>query len=99
MYVSGGFNVYPAEIEQSLAGLDGVAVVAVIGVPDTRMGEVGKAYIVRKPGAALSEDQVFSYATRVLANFKVPRFVEFRDELPYNASGKVLKRQLREENS
>ncbi|MFI9535221.1 FadD3 family acyl-CoA ligase [Nocardia fusca] len=99
MYVSGGFNVYPAEIEQALAGLDGVAVAAVIGVPDTRMGEVGKAYIVRKPGAALSEDQVFSYATRVLANFKVPRFVEFRDELPYNASGKVLKRQLREENS
>lgn len=99
MYVSGGFNVYPAEIEQALAALDGVAVVAVIGVPDTRMGEVGKAFIVRKPGAALSEDQVLSYATKVLANFKVPRFVEFRDELPYNASGKVLKRRLREENS
>ncbi|WP_280489552.1 FadD3 family acyl-CoA ligase [Nocardia carnea] len=99
MYVSGGFNVYPAEIEQALARLDGVATSAVIGVPDQRMGEVGKAYIVRKPGATLTEDQVFSYATKVLANFKVPRFVEFRDELPYNASGKVLKRQLREENS
>lgn len=99
MYVSGGFNVYPAEIEQVLTRLDGVATVAVIGVPDNRMGEVGKAYIVRKPGAKLTEDQVFSYATKSLANFKVPRFVEFRDELPYNASGKVLKRQLREENS
>lgn len=99
MYVSGGFNVYPAEVEQALAGLDGVAVCAVIGVPDERMGEVGKAYVVRKPGATLTEDQVFSHATEVLANFKVPRFVEFRDELPYNAAGKVLKRQLREENS
>ncbi|MFI5715277.1 FadD3 family acyl-CoA ligase [Nocardia sp. NPDC051750] len=99
MYVSGGFNVYPAEIEQALARLDGVATSAVIGVPDTRMGEVGKAFIVRTPGASLTEDQVFSYATKTLANFKVPRFVEFRDELPYNAAGKVLKRQLREENS
>ncbi|MEU1983790.1 FadD3 family acyl-CoA ligase [Nocardia sp. NPDC019395] len=99
MYVSGGFNVYPAEIEQTLARLDGVAVSAVIGVPDARMGEVGKAFVVRKPGVSLTEDQVFSYATKTLANFKVPRFVEFRDELPYNAAGKVLKRQLREENS
>lgn len=99
MYVSGGFNVYPAEIEQALARLDGVATSAVIGVPDERMGEVGKAFVVRKPGAALTEDQVFSYATKVLANFKVPRFVEFRDELPYNAGGKVLKRRLREENA
>ncbi|WP_280399322.1 FadD3 family acyl-CoA ligase [Nocardia carnea] len=99
MYVSGGFNVYPAEIEQALSRLDGVATCAVIGVPDTRMGEVGKVFVVRKPGAKLTEDQVFSYATKVLANFKVPRFVEFRDELPFNASGKVLKRRLREENS
>ncbi|MFF0531339.1 FadD3 family acyl-CoA ligase [Nocardia amikacinitolerans] len=99
MYISGGFNVYPAEVEQALARLDGVAESAVVGVPDTRMGEVGKAYVVRKPGSALTEDQVLAHATTVLANFKVPRFVEFRDQLPYSAAGKVLKRQLREEKS
>ncbi|WP_433728574.1 FadD3 family acyl-CoA ligase [Nocardia sp. CA-129566] len=99
MYISGGFNVYPAEIEQALARLDGVAESAVIGVPDTRMGEVGKAFVVRKPGAALTEEQVRAHASTVLANFKVPRFIEFRDQLPYSAAGKVLKRQLREEKS
>lgn len=99
MYISGGFNVYPAEIEQALARLDGVAESAVIGVPDTRMGEVGKAYIVRKPGATLTEDRVLDHAKAALANFKVPRYVEFRDQLPYNAGGKVMKHRLREENS
>ncbi len=99
MYISGGFNVYPAEVEQALARLDGVAESAVIGVPDDRMGEVGKAFVVRRPGSALTEDQVLAHASTVLANFKVPRFVEFRDQLPYSAAGKVLKRQLREEKS
>ncbi len=99
LYISGGFNVYPAEVEQALARLDGVAESAVIGIPDERMGEVGKAYIVRRAGAALSEDDVIAYAKTTLANFKVPRAVEFRDQLPYSAAGKVLKRQLREENS
>ncbi|WP_069165403.1 FadD3 family acyl-CoA ligase [Nocardia altamirensis] len=99
MYISGGFNVYPAEVEQALARLDGVAESAVVGVADARMGEVGKAFVVRKPGAQLTEDQVLAHATTVLANFKVPRFIEFRDQLPYSAAGKVLKRQLREENS
>ncbi|BDT84747.1 FadD3 family acyl-CoA ligase [Nocardia cyriacigeorgica] len=99
MYISGGFNVYPAEIEQALARLDGVAESAVIGVPDTRMGEIGKAYVVRKPGSTLTQEDVIAYATTVLANFKVPRIVEFRDQLPYSAAGKVLKRQLREEKS
>ncbi|WP_280443725.1 FadD3 family acyl-CoA ligase [Nocardia brasiliensis] len=99
MYISGGFNVYPAEVEQALARLDGVAESAVVGVPDTRMGEVGKAFVVRKAGASITEEQVRAHATTVLANFKVPRFVEFRDQLPYSAAGKVLKRQLREEIS
>ncbi|MFQ6399061.1 FadD3 family acyl-CoA ligase [Nocardia sp. KC 131] len=99
MYISGGFNVYPAEVEQALARLDGVVESAVIGVPDTRMGEVGKAFVVRKPGSSLSEDQVLAHATTVLANFKVPRLIEFRDRLPYSAAGKVLKRELREEKS
>ncbi|MCX4093470.1 FadD3 family acyl-CoA ligase [Nocardia sp. alder85J] len=99
MYISGGFNVYPAEIEQNLARLAGVAESAVIGVPDERMGEVGKAYVVRAPGAAVTAEDVLAHAGRTLANFKVPRYVEFRDQLPYSAAGKVLKRQLREENS
>ncbi|MEV5652748.1 FadD3 family acyl-CoA ligase [Nocardia sp. NPDC052254] len=99
MYISGGFNVYPAEIEQALARLDGVAESAVIGVPDERMGEVGKVYIVRRNGAAIEAEDVIAYAKQTLANFKVPRFVEFRDQLPYSAAGKVLKRQLREEIS
>ncbi|GAB2528260.1 FadD3 family acyl-CoA ligase [Nocardia heshunensis] len=99
MYISGGFNVYPAEIEQTMARLEGVAETAVIGVPDERMGEVGKVYVVRRAGADLNEDAVRDYAKTQLANFKVPRYIEFRDELPYNAAGKVLKRQLREEKA
>jgi len=96
MYICGGFNVYPAEVEQVLSRLDGVADVAVIGVPDERLGEVGKAFIVPKPGATLTEDAVIAYARQHLANFKAPRSVEFLDELPRNAGGKVVKPQLRE---
>ncbi|MBW0270318.1 fatty acid--CoA ligase [Nocardia sp. MH4] len=99
MYITGGFNVYPAEIEQTLARLDGVAESAVIGVPDERMGEVGKAVVVRKAGSTLTADEVIAFAASTLANFKVPRLVEFRDQLPYSAAGKVLKRELREEKS
>ena len=82
MYISGGFNVYPAEVEQALARLDGVADVAVVGVPDERMGEVGKAYVVARRGRALTEDDVVAYAKERLANFKVPRQVAFTDDLP-----------------
>ncbi|QSR26639.1 fatty acid--CoA ligase [Nocardioides aromaticivorans] len=91
MYISGGFNVYPAEVEQALMRMDGVDDVAVIGVPDERMGEVGKAYVV---GLASGED-VIAFARERLANFKVPRFVETVDALPRNLSGKVLKTELR----
>src|SRR5690606_14734306 len=73
MYITGGFNVYPAEVEQTLARLDGVAESAVIGVPDERMGEVGKAVVVRKAGSNLTEADVIAFATGELANFKVPR--------------------------
>ena len=96
MYISGGENVYPAEIEQVLARLDGVAESAVIGVPDARLGEVGKAFVVRKPGAELDEQTVIAYCKQHLANFKVPRSVEFLDALPRNAGGKVVKPLLRE---
>lgn len=91
MYISGGFNVYPAEVEQTLARMDGVTDVAVVGVPDERMGEVGKAYVV---GTA-SPDEVVAFAKERLANFKVPRHVEVVDALPRNLSGKVLKTELR----
>ncbi|MFL6158759.1 MAG: FadD3 family acyl-CoA ligase [Marmoricola sp.] len=96
MYISGGFNVYPAEIEQALARHEAIADVAVIGVPDDRMGEVGKAFVVRRAGAALDADAVVAFARERLANYKAPRLVEFVDVLPRNASGKVLKNDLRE---
>jgi acyl-CoA synthetase (AMP-forming)/AMP-acid ligase II len=91
MYISGGFNVYPAEIEQTLARMDGVADVAVVGVPDERMGEVGKAYVV----GTVEPDDVIAFAKGRLANFKVPRHVELVEALPRNLSGKVLKNELR----
>ncbi|MGE0218699.1 3-((3aS,4S,7aS)-7a-methyl-1,5-dioxo-octahydro-1H-inden-4-yl)propanoate--CoA ligase FadD3 [Mycolicibacterium sp.] len=96
MYICGGFNVYPAEVEQVLARLDGVAESAVIGVPDERLGEVGKAFVVAKPGAQLDEKTVIDYAREHLANFKAPRSVEFLDALPRNAGGKVVKPLLRD---
>lgn len=91
MYISGGFNVYPAEIEQALMRLDGIDDVAVIGVPDERMGEIGKAFVV---GTATADD-VIAFARERLANFKVPRQVAHVDVLPRNPSGKVLKTELR----
>jgi HIP---CoA ligase len=98
MYICGGFNVYPAEVEQALARLPGVAESAVIGVPDDRLGEVGKACVVRRTGADLSEQDVIGFCQTLLANFKVPRIVAFLPELPRNPSGKVLKRVLRGES-
>jgi acyl-CoA synthetase (AMP-forming)/AMP-acid ligase II len=94
MYICGGFNVYPAEVEQALARLPGVAESAVVGMPDERLGEVGRAFVVRRdPG--LSTEDVLAHCKTLLANYKMPRQVEFIDELPRNASGKVLKFQLR----
>jgi acyl-CoA synthetase (AMP-forming)/AMP-acid ligase II len=97
MYICAGFNVYPAEVEQVLARLDGVAESVVIGVPDGRLGEVGTAYIVPRHGHELSTADVLDFCRSRLANYKVPRRVEFRTDLPRNALGKPLKRLLREE--
>lgn len=96
MYICGGFNVYPAEVEQVLARMEGVADAAVIGVPDERLGEVGRAFLVPRPGASLDEKFVIAYTREHLANFKAPRSVRFVDALPRNAGGKVVKPQLRE---
>jgi acyl-CoA synthetase (AMP-forming)/AMP-acid ligase II len=95
MFIVGGFNAYPAEIEQLLGLHPDVADVAVIGVPDPRLGEVGKAYVVRRPGVVLTGDDLIAWARREMANYKVPRVVEFVGELPRNASGKVVKGELR----
>jgi acyl-CoA synthetase (AMP-forming)/AMP-acid ligase II len=93
MFIVGGFNAYPAEIEGFLLEHPAVARVAVIGVPDVRLGQVGKAFVVaRKPLAA---NEIIEWSRGRMAGFKVPRYVEFRDELPLNATGKVRKDQLR----
>jgi acyl-CoA synthetase (AMP-forming)/AMP-acid ligase II len=96
MFIVGGFNAYPAEIENLLLGNDALAQVAVVGVPDERMGEVGYAFVVPRPGAAVDPEGLISWAREHMANFKVPRHVEVVDALPLNASGKVLKFELRD---
>jgi fatty-acyl-CoA synthase len=95
MYISGGENVYPAEVENVLYDLPGVAEAAVIGVPDERWVEVGRACIVRRPGTSVTEADVVRHCTERLARFKVPRSVVFLDELPHNATGKIQKHELR----
>ncbi|MFD9697665.1 FadD3 family acyl-CoA ligase [Lentzea sp. NPDC059081] len=99
MYICGGFNVYPAEVEQALARLAGVAESAVVGMADARLGEVGVAHVVTSPGSSLTSDEVIAFCRERLANYKVPRAVEFHPALPRNAMGKVLKTQLRKENA
>ncbi|GED99980.1 3-[(3aS,4S,7aS)-7a-methyl-1,5-dioxo-octahydro-1H- inden-4-yl]propanoyl:CoA ligase [Gordonia spumicola] len=94
MYICGGFNVYPAEVEQTLSRVPGVTEVAVIGVPDERLGEVGKAFVTTLPDTTVTVDDVLAHAREHLANFKVPRTVEFVDAFPRNASGKILKREM-----
>jgi acyl-CoA synthetase (AMP-forming)/AMP-acid ligase II len=96
MYVVGGFNAYPAEIEQLLTTHPSVAEAAVVGVPDERLGEVGKAFVVARAGRSVDPDELVAFARDKLANYKVPRSVEVVDQLPKNASGKVLKFELRE---
>jgi acyl-CoA synthetase (AMP-forming)/AMP-acid ligase II len=97
MYICGGFNVYPAEVEQALARLEGVAAAAVVGMPEERLGEVGLAFVVPTPGSRLTEADVLAYCKERLANYKVPRRVAFVGALPRTPSGKVLKTALREE--
>ena len=107
MYVVGGFNAYPAEIEAILRGHEGVAQAAVIGVPDERMGEVGWAYVVPASGTVPGDTDeadrighaILSWSRSAMANYKVPRGVVLVETLPVNASGKVLKRELRDRHA
>ncbi|GGN36635.1 FadD3 family acyl-CoA ligase [Streptomyces fuscichromogenes] len=95
MFIVGGFNAYPAEIEKLLLGCAAIAQVAVVGVPDERLGEVGCAFVVPTPGADTTEREIIAWAREHMANFKVPRRVRFVDGLPRNASQKILKHELR----
>ena len=95
MFIVGGFNAYPAEIEQVLARHEGVVEAAVVGVPDGRLGEVARAYVVGRAGAVPTEEELLRYCRERLANYKLPRSFVFVDALPRNASGKVLKTSLR----
>lgn len=97
LIIAGGFNVYPSEVEEVLFGLPEVADAVVIGVPDRYRGESVKAFLVRQPGADLSEDDVVAHCREHLTAFKVPKRVEFRDSLPHSAIGKVLRRVLVEQ--
>jgi HIP---CoA ligase len=96
MFIVGGFNAYPAEIENMLTEHPAISQVAVVGVSDHRLGEVGCAFVVLRPGKQLTGDELIEWSRPRMANYKVPRRVEFVDALPLNASGKVLKYELRD---
>jgi HIP---CoA ligase len=95
LYISGGFNVYPAEVEKLLANHPAIAAAAVVGMADARLGEVGCAFIMLRPGQKASERELQAWARDNMANYKVPRRFVLVDDLPRNASGKILKTELR----
>jgi long-chain acyl-CoA synthetase len=95
MIIRGGFNVYPRELEEVLLTHPAISLAAVVGVPDERLGEEVKAFIVRKTGAALDEQELIAWCREQMAAYKYPRHVEFRDALPVSPTGKILKRELK----
>jgi fatty-acyl-CoA synthase len=95
MFISGGENVYPAEVENAIYELPQVAENAVVGIKDERWGEVGKAFVVLKPGQTLEKDHITAHLKNRLAKYKIPKQVAFLEQLPRNAAGKVLKTELR----
>lgn len=95
MYISGGENVYPAEVEKVLAAHPAVAEAAVIGVPDERWGEAGRAIVVLRPGMEATAEEIRAFCAERLARFKIPASVVFGDALPRNATGKLLKPEIR----
>ena len=94
MYISGGENVYPAEVEQAIYGISEVDEVAVIGIPHNLWGETGRAFVVLKAGLKTSEEAVIDYCKTQLAGYKVPKSIRFVNELPHSANGKIQKSKL-----
>ena len=94
MIIRGGFNVYPREIEEHLLTHPDVSLAAVIGVPHESHGEEIKAVVIREKGSSLTEDELVAWGKDEMAGYKYPRIVEFVDELPMTATGKILKREL-----
>jgi len=95
MIITGGFNVYPAEVERVLLLDDNVGEAAVVAAPDERMGEIGMAFVVPRPGTSIDADALLAHARESLAGYKVPREIRIVESLPRNASMKVLKHLLR----
>ena len=95
MFIVGGFNAYPAEIENLLLHHPDIQQAAVIGIPDERLGEVGMAFVVLGTGVSVTSDELVAWGREQMANYKAPRRVEIVDELPLNATGKVMKEELR----
>jgi fatty-acyl-CoA synthase len=96
MIISGGENIYPAEVESALFGHPAIAEVAVIGVPDEKWGEAVKAMVVLRPGASATAQELMDYARQRIAGYKVPKSIDFIPAMPRNATGKILRRQLRD---
>jgi len=96
LIITGGYNIYPAEVEDVLYTNAKVALAAVIGIPDSAKGEIAKAYIVLKKGAKATEQEIIDFVRAKIAKFKAPRLVEFVDSLPQGPTGKILKRELRD---
>ena len=99
MIISGGENVYPVEVEAALLAIPGIREAAVIGVPDAKWGEAVKACVVVKPGESLTESELIAHARTLIAGYKCPKSVDFIPALPRNPSGKILRRELRDQPS
>jgi fatty-acyl-CoA synthase len=95
MFISGGENVYPAEVERILMSHEGVAEAAVVGVADEKWGEVGHAFVVLRPGAAETAEALLLHCTERLAKYKVPKYLTFMEALPKNDTGKINRKMLR----
>ncbi|MGB6215613.1 AMP-binding enzyme [Pseudomonas mandelii] len=94
MIITAGFNIYPAELERVIAEHPSVSMVAVGGINDDLKGELAKAYVVRRKGAALSAEELIEFCRSRLAAYKIPRAVQFVDDLPKTSSGKIMRRKL-----
>jgi long-chain acyl-CoA synthetase len=98
MIIAGGYNIYPADVEAVLYEHPKVQEAAVIGVPDPKRGETVKAFVVLKEGQTTTEEEIVEFCRENMAVYKVPRIIEFRDELPKSMVGKILRRELRTES-